>query len=137
MDAAAALADLTEISPQVEAAVLLEADGAVLASTLGDEEAGNRLARTALDLLEAAPAALGGEQRTLEQLEVALPVGSVFVAREAGRGIVATTGPSPTSGLVLYDLRACLRSLDPPAPPKRTRARKPKPKPEPEQTGDA
>jgi len=135
MDAAAALADLTEISPQVEGAVLLEAEGAVLASTLGNEEASIRLARTALDLLAAAPAALGGEQRTLEQLEVALPVGSVFVAREAERAIVATTGPSPTSGLVLYDLRSCLRSLDPPPPPKRTRARKPKAKPEP--TADA
>lgn len=126
MDAAAALADLTEISSQVETAVLLDADGTVLASTLGDPARSERLARTALDLLAAAPAALGGETRTVAQLEVALTSGSVFVATEDGRSIVATTAASPTSGLVLYDLRACLRSLDPPAKPKRTRARKPK-----------
>ena len=37
MDAAAALADLTEISSQVEAAVVVADDGAVVASTFGDE----------------------------------------------------------------------------------------------------
>ena len=122
----AALADLTEISSQVETAVLVDGDGAVLASTLDDAGRSERLARTAVDLLAAAPAALGGEQRALRELEVALPHGSVFVASEGGRSILATTAPSPTSGLVLYDLRACLRALDPPPKPKRTRTRKPK-----------
>ena len=62
------------------------------------------------------------------ELEVALPGGSVFVASEGARSILATTAPAPTSGLVFYDLRACLRALDPPPKPKakRTRARKPK-----------
>ena len=128
MDAVAALADLTEISSQVETAVMVDGDGAVLASTLDDAGRSERLARTAVDLLAAAPAALGGEQRALRELEVALPYGSVFVASEGGRSILATTAPSPTSGLVLYDLRACLRVLDPPPKPKpkRTRTRKPK-----------
>jgi predicted regulator of Ras-like GTPase activity (Roadblock/LC7/MglB family) len=130
MDAVAALADLTEISSQIETAVLLDADGAVLASTLGDEERSRQLARTALDLLATAPAALGGGERQLRQLEVALPEGSVFVATEDARSVVATTAAAPTSGLVLYDLRSCLRSLDPPAPPKRTRTRKPKASPD-------
>ena len=127
MDPVAALADLTEISSQVETAVLVDGDGTVLASTLDDAGRSERLARTAVDLLAAAPAALGGE-RTLRELEVALPGGSVFVASEGGRSILATTAPVPTSGLVLYDLRACLRTLDPPPKPKakRTRARKPK-----------
>jgi predicted regulator of Ras-like GTPase activity (Roadblock/LC7/MglB family) len=128
MDAVAALADLTEISSQVETAVLVDGEGAVLASTLDDAGRSERLARTAVDLLAAAPAALGGAQRALRELEIALPGGSVFVASEGGRSILATTAPAPTSGLVLYDLRACLRALDPPPKPKakRTRARKPK-----------
>ena len=39
MDAAQALADLTEISSQVEAAVLFGEDGGVAASTLADGDA--------------------------------------------------------------------------------------------------
>ena len=45
--------------------------------------------------------------------------GSLFVVREGQLLIAATTGPEPTSGLVFYDLRACLRKA----------AEKPKPKP--------
>src|SRR3954447_21271345 len=44
MDAAQALADLTEISSQIEAAVLFDEAGAVQGSTLGDEEAAMVLA---------------------------------------------------------------------------------------------
>nr|MBA2461486.1 hypothetical protein [Actinomycetota bacterium] len=54
MDPASALADLTEISSQVEAAVVLESDGSVAASTFPGEERAQRLARAALDLLAAA-----------------------------------------------------------------------------------
>ena len=37
--------------------------------------------------------------------EVELAEGGLFVLREGGRTIAATTGPNPTSGLVAYDLR--------------------------------
>ena len=111
MDAASALADLAEISSQVEAAVVLDDAGAVVASTLDDAERSARLARAALDLLGAADKRFESGGRTLTQLEAALREGSVFVAREAGRSIVATTSPEPTSGLVFYDLKTCLRSL--------------------------
>ena len=79
-----------------------------------------------LDLLAAAERHFQGGERTLTQLEVALKEGSVFVVRDGGRSIVATTGAGPTSGLVFYDLRTCLRALEPPPKPKRTRTRKPK-----------
>jgi hypothetical protein len=126
MDAVAALADLTEISSQVEKAVVLNDAGSVLASTPDDPALGERLAGTGRDLLAAAERHFQGE-RTVTQLEAALREGSVFVVRDAGRSIVATTGPGPTSGLVFYDLRTCLRALDEPPPkPKRTRTRKPK-----------
>jgi hypothetical protein len=119
--AADALAHLTEISTHVEAAVLLDREGTVLASTLDDERAG-RLAGAALDLFRA-----GESQREqgLVQLDAALQGGSVFVVRDADRLIAATTKPEPTVGLVFYDLKTCLRSFgqEPEAKPK------PKPKP--------
>ena len=118
MDAAGALADLTEISSQVEAAVVFDDDGTVLASTLADGAPSERLVRAALDLLGAAREQTGGG-RSLTQLEAALHEGSVFVARDRDRSIVATASAVPASGLVFYDLRTCLRALaEPPAKPK-------------------
>ena len=111
MDAASVLADLTEISSQVESAVVLDEEGAVVASTLDDAERSTRLARAAVDLLGAAGRRREPGGRSLTQLEAALHEGSVFVARGEGLSIVATTSPDPTSGLVFYDLKTCLRSL--------------------------
>ncbi len=81
---------------------------------------------TARELLEAAAATPGGDGRTLTQLEVAVREGSVFVVREGELAIAATTAAGPTAGLVLYDLRTCLRSLAPPAesPAPRRRTKK-------------
>src|SRR6266540_1629987 len=51
MDAAQALADLTEISAQIEAAVLAGTDGSVVASTFQQEGRGQELARAAVGLV--------------------------------------------------------------------------------------
>ena len=108
MDAQQALADLTEISSQIEAAVLLDAGGAVVASTLASPARSAILGSLAGRLLEgAANAGSGGE---LEQLEAAAGEGSVFLVRDRGRAIVAMTRPNPTVGLVFYDLKSALRS---------------------------
>ncbi|HSC92107.1 MAG TPA: roadblock/LC7 domain-containing protein [Gaiellaceae bacterium] len=121
MDAEHAIADLMEVSSQVDGAVLVGPGGDVEASSLPSERA-ERLARTARQLLEAAAA---GSDRELSQLEVATRDGSVFVVRDGERTLAATTGPSATVGLVFYDLRTCLRSLAEadaaPAKPKRRR----------------
>jgi hypothetical protein len=109
VDAAHALEDLMEISSQVERAVLLDDDGGVVAATPG----GERLADRAHALLAAARE-LGAGAGPPDRVAAALPDGSVFVVREGGRTIAATTGPRPTTGLVFYDLRSCLRSLEPP-----------------------
>ena len=131
MDAASALADLTEISTQVEAAVVLDDSGAVLAATPADTAVSDRLARTAVDLLAAAQERAESSGRALTQLEAALRGGSVFVAREDGHSIVAVTGSEPTAGLVFYDLRTCLRTLveAEKKPRKKPRARRPKDEP--------
>ena len=111
MDAAQALADLTEISSQIQAAVVTDSDGAVLASTLGDDSHAKRLAQAALGLLAAAEGVPGGSGRSLAQLEAATAEGSVFVVRDGQQLIVATTNPEPTVGLVFYDLKSCLRAV--------------------------
>jgi len=118
MDAAAALADLTEISSQVEAAAIVDGDGNVLA-TSGD---GERLASVGRELLEAAEEDFGG-RRSVTKLEVALREGSVFAVRERGLVLVARTIASPASGLVLYDLGSCLQSIDLSRGAKKTRSR--------------
>ena len=45
------------------------------------------------------------------RIEVAVGAGSVFVISEGLLAIVAITPPEPTSGLVVYDLRTCLRAV--------------------------
>ena len=134
MDAAGALADLTEISSQVEKAVVLDAGGAVLASTFDSAEAAEPLARAARELPAEAGTLGIGAGRELTQLEVALKDGSVFVARDGSRTVAATTASSPTSALVLYDLRACLRAL---AESEAAEAAKPKPRRRAKKTIDA
>lgn len=133
MDAAsAALADLVEISSQVEAAVLIGADGSVAASTLTDDLRAKRFAETAKRLYDAAvdnEAEIGSPP--LQQLEAATVDGSVFVVRDGERLIAAVTGAEPTVGLVFYDLKAALRqSADAAEAPKPRRSRKKSESPE-------
>jgi predicted regulator of Ras-like GTPase activity (Roadblock/LC7/MglB family) len=122
MDAAQAIADLTEISPQVRQVAVIAADGSPAGSNVADDAAA-RLVGGARRLVDAA-----AELRPdVTQLEVATRAGSVFVVRDGDRMIAATTSPEPTVGLVFYDLKTCLRSIhEPQAKPKpRTRAAKP------------
>jgi predicted regulator of Ras-like GTPase activity (Roadblock/LC7/MglB family) len=114
VDAARALADLTEISPQVEAAVIFDDDGAVEASTLTDEERSREIARLGRLLFQDAGAIRSESSSALTQLQVQLRAGSVFVVREGVHSIAATTGEEPTVGLVFYDLRSALRGVGEP-----------------------
>ncbi len=104
-----ALAELLDLSSQIEDAAILGESGFVLASS-GMPERGEQLARIAAELLSAA-----GDVRPsgdVTRVEVALGANSVFVVREGGRAVVATTVPEPTAGLVVYDLRTALRRLE-------------------------
>lgn len=117
MDATQAIADLTEISPQVKTVVVVGADGSIVGSNLPSEDAAARLAAGARRLLSSAEEL----HPRVAQLEAATVAGSVFCVRDGERLIAATTTPEPTVGLVFYDLKTCLRSIDLPEP-------KPKPK---------
>jgi hypothetical protein len=105
VDAAQALADLVEISSQIEFAVLADGDGIVLASTLGNDARAGTIAEEARELLQGAAGPAG--QPT--HLEVAFNEGCVFIVTDGDRLVAAVTGRDPTSGLVFYDLKTCLR----------------------------
>jgi hypothetical protein len=104
VNAEQALADLTEISSQVESAALFDAKGTVAASTLADPSA---FVGAVQDLLAAAAES---KQGSLAQLEAATGDGSVFVVRDGDSYIAATTSPEPTVALVFYDLKTALRA---------------------------
>ena len=115
MEAAQALADLTEVSSQIESAVLADADGSVLASTFADGSRATGVARAALALLAAGEGSASDRAR-LTQLVAETTEGAVFVVRERDLLVAAVTGSEPTVGLVFYDLRTCLRlAAEPPA----------------------
>jgi predicted regulator of Ras-like GTPase activity (Roadblock/LC7/MglB family) len=123
MDATQALSDLKEISSQIEAAVVLDADGSTLASTLGDER-GRDFSQVVKELLAAVGRAAGSDEGELAQAEIATGDGSVFLVRDEQRTIAATTGPEPTVGLVFYDLKSCLRSFAEEKPKPRAKKKK-------------
>jgi len=112
MDAARAIADLVEISPQVRAVAIADQDGALVGTNTTAVDA-ERLVSGAQELL-----GLADETRPepVAQLEAATSAGSVFVVRDGSRLIAATTTPEPTVGLVFYDLKSCVRSLDQASP---------------------
>jgi predicted regulator of Ras-like GTPase activity (Roadblock/LC7/MglB family) len=117
VDASGALAELVEISAQIERAVVFDANGAVLGSTWADEADAQRLAEAAARALAAAAELHTSADVT--RIEIEIPEGGFFVLREGERGIAATTVAKPTAGLVVYDLRACLGQIDPPKPKRR------------------
>ena len=111
MDAAEALSELTDVSTQVQQAVLLERAGGVLASTLGDETRSHDVAEAARAALEAAGRVRGTGGPQVTALEAAHREGSLFVAAGREHAVAATTAPDEPAGLVLYDLRTVLRKL--------------------------
>lgn len=102
--AAAALAFLTEMSPDLRAAAILDADGTVLAAA-ADEE---RWREDAANLFRVADAADG---EAVEQVHVATEQGEVFALRHAGLAAVAVTDRFALASLMLFDMRSALRDL--------------------------
>lgn len=105
-----ALQELLEVSPQVEAALVADLQGATLASA--GTTASDRLAALVLRVLDTAERSrkeLGREPVT--QCEIGTGDGSLFVVRDAHHVVAAVTGLDPTVGLVFYDLKTALRTL--------------------------
>jgi hypothetical protein len=111
MDTKQALDELMEISSQIQAAVIFDGER-VADSTLADEGRAGEIARAAAKLLEAGLKVRGDKEgKELVQIQATTRDGCVFVVRERGRSIAATTLRDPVPGLVFYDLKTCLRNM--------------------------
>jgi hypothetical protein len=111
VDAARALADLVEISPQIDAAAVVAGDGEMAGSVGVPDGRGAVLARAVRELLDRAAEFRHGDGR-VTQLHAALPDGAVFAVTGANeQTVVAIASGRPAPGLVFYDLKSCLRRL--------------------------
>lgn len=111
MNADQALQELLEVSPQIEAAVIVNRSGKQLAASPGGSGT-SPLANLSTKLLDAAEQArieLGREP--VVQCEVATGDGNVFVVADQQHVVSAVTSSEPTVGLVFYDLKTALRSI--------------------------
>jgi predicted regulator of Ras-like GTPase activity (Roadblock/LC7/MglB family) len=106
-----ALAELLQLSSQVQAAVVLSVDGTVLGAAPSGSRRAKALAAVVPELVERA-----GEVRrqdaALARIEINLDSGGVFVVRDGNHVAAAATARSPVNELVIYDLRICLRRLE-------------------------
>ena len=109
-----ALEELLEVSPQVDAAVILERDGGrlIASAPASSDRVADRLASTCVKIVDAAEQSrreLGREP--ISQVEVATPDGHVFVVTDTTWIVAAVTDADPTVGLVFYDLKTALRAV--------------------------
>jgi predicted regulator of Ras-like GTPase activity (Roadblock/LC7/MglB family) len=111
MEAARALADLVEISPQIEAAAVVAGDGLPAGSVGVPEGRETVLARAVLELLDGA-AAFRSEHGRVTQIRASLGDGEVFAVAEEERTIVAVTREPAAAGLVFHDLKHCLAAIE-------------------------
>ena len=110
MDAAAALADLVEISPQIETAAVVDQSGEMAGSVGVPEARASVLARAVRELLDGA-AAFRSDQGRVTQLHAELAGGDLFAVADGGQAIVAVARERATPGLVFYDLKRCLAAV--------------------------
>jgi hypothetical protein len=103
--AAAALALLAEMSPDLRGAAILDSSFGVLAASAGDP---GRWREDAAALFAAADAA---EDRPVEQIHIATEQGEVFAIRASGLAAIAVTERFALASLLLFDLRSALREL--------------------------
>ena len=102
--AEAALAFLTEMSPDLRGAAILAADGAVLAAS-GEPE---RWREDAAALFAVAD---GAEGEAVEQVHVATEQGEVFALRHEGYAAVVVSERFALASLLFFDMRSTLREL--------------------------
>lgn len=103
--AAAALAFLTEMSPDLRGAAVLGPAGEVLAAS-GEEP--ERWREDAAALFAVADAAEGVP---VEQVHIATEQGEVFAIRSGGLAAVSVADRFALASLMLFDLRSMLREL--------------------------
>jgi predicted regulator of Ras-like GTPase activity (Roadblock/LC7/MglB family) len=112
VDAGRALADLVEISPQIEAAAVVTEEGGLAGSVGVPDARADVLARAARELLERA-AELRSDGIRVKQIHATVGDGEVFaVSSPRGLTVVAVANERATPGLVFYDLKRCLAAVE-------------------------
>ena len=104
------LSDLLDLSGQVEAATIVTRAGALVASTVPEDQA-NAVGDAVSQLAASASAVGSPTDEHLVQLQITLEEGCVFLAQDDEHAVGCTTVPHPTAGLVFYDLKTTLRRL--------------------------
>jgi hypothetical protein len=97
---------LRDLSPDVRAAVLIDAAGSLVSMSPED---GEGLAELVRELVAEADAAAG---RPAAQLEAQVDGGAVFVTRDPHYVLAAVTRKAALSSLMLYDQRALLSAME-------------------------
>ena len=111
MEAVRALADLVEISPQIEAAAVVTGRGELDASIGVPGARSEVLARSVRELIDGA-AAHRRDGGRVTQLHAELAGGDLFAVTDADElTIVAVTGGRVSPGLLFYDLKRCLQAV--------------------------
>jgi hypothetical protein len=98
-----ALDYLGELSTDIRAALVVDADGQVAAVTGDDRDRGERMRDLSIQMLDAAS---GGDQ-----IEVVTTEGSVFAVRGEAWTVAVVAGRRPLASLMFYDLRNVVRDL--------------------------
>jgi hypothetical protein len=102
-----ALDYLGELSTDIQAVVIVDADGDVAAVSGDDRERGEKMRTLALELLDAAAESGDG----VDQVEVVTALGSVFAVRGESWTVAVVAGRQPLASLMFYDLRNVVRDL--------------------------
>ena len=110
MEAARALADLVEISPQIEAAAVVARDGELVGSVGVPEPRAGLLARAARELLDGA-AAFRSDQGRVTQLHAELAGGDVVAVAADERALVGVARARAPPGRGVDDLKRCLAAV--------------------------
>ncbi len=100
----AALAFLSEMSPDLRGAAILDSSGAVLAAA-GDQD------RWHEDVVALFAVADSAGTEPAEQVHIATEQGEVFALRHAGLAAVAVTERFALASLMFFDMRSTLREL--------------------------
>jgi hypothetical protein len=104
-----ALRYLLELSTDIRLALLLDADGGLIAAA--PEAPDDRLTRLGGELAREAEALSGDEGATPVEIDATVDDGAVFVVRDRGQTLLCVTGRFALPGLILHDMRTVLDDL--------------------------
>jgi hypothetical protein len=104
-----ALRYLLELSTDIRLALLLDADGALIAAA--PETPDERITRLGRELALEAATLAPDESETPLEIDASVEGGAVFLVRDRGQTLLCVTGRFALPGLILHDMRVVLHDL--------------------------